>query len=385
MSWIDFRKLRDSLSFEQILQHYQVHLKIGNGKATGPCPLPGHQGEKRSASFSAQLDKGLFQCFSCHAKGNVLDFACLMEGKNPRVGADIHDVALKLQKQFLGDNGNLHARREPPRQQSPRQPELYPQKALPASTATAKPSLPVVVNAPLDFELKELDPEHPYLKERGFNSETIEHFGLGYCNRGSFKGRVVIPLHDAEARFIGYAGRIMDDKLISDRCPKYKFPSPREHEGKIHKLHKTLFLYNGHRITEAVDDLIVVEGFPSVWWLWQNGYPNAVSVMGSSCSIEQATLIAKLVKPDGRVWVFSDGDEGGKQLCQSISPPVASERWLRVIRFADGKQPTDLTVQELAATLTFGATKSGTSKKPRVANSRKSSNVKPSDSMAARE
>jgi DNA primase len=54
----------------------------------------------------------------------------------------------------------------------------------------------VVVNAPLDFELKGLNREHPYLLNRGFSQETIDHFGLGFCSRGMLKDRMAIPLHD---------------------------------------------------------------------------------------------------------------------------------------------------------------------------------------------
>ena len=38
-------------------------------------------------------------------------------------------------------------------------------------------------NAPLDFELKGLDAEHPYLLSRGFTPETIEQFGLGLASQ----------------------------------------------------------------------------------------------------------------------------------------------------------------------------------------------------------
>jgi len=45
------------------------------------------------------------------------------------------------------------------------------------------------VNVALDFELRELNREHPYLINRGFTRETIEHFGLGFCSRGLLKNQ----------------------------------------------------------------------------------------------------------------------------------------------------------------------------------------------------
>ena len=110
---------------------------------------------------------------------------------------------------------------------------------------------------------------------------------------------------------IGYAGRVVDDNLITEDNPRYRFPGERERDGKLFEFRKTLFLYNGFRIKAPVDDLIVVEGFTGVWWLVQNGLPDVVATMGSDCSEKQAELIVSLVKPDGRVWIVPDGDKAG--------------------------------------------------------------------------
>ena len=77
----------------------------------------------------------------------------------------------------------------------------------------------------LNFELQGLDPSHAYLKERGFTTETIAYFGLGYCSRGLMQGRIAIPLHDEHGLLVGYAGRLVDDREIDEDNPKYRFPS----------------------------------------------------------------------------------------------------------------------------------------------------------------
>ena len=76
----------------------------------------------------------------------------------------------------------------------------------------------------------------------------IEYFALGFSSRGAMKNRVAIPLHNPEGVLIGYAGRITDDALISESCPKYKFPSTRERKGKLLEFRKSMFLYNAHRL-----------------------------------------------------------------------------------------------------------------------------------------
>jgi hypothetical protein len=107
----------------------------------------------------------------------------------------------------------------------------------------------VVINAPLNFELQHLDSKHPYLPDRGFQPETIARFGLGYCNRGLMQGRIAIPLHNPKGELVGYAGRITEDALISDECPKYRFPGSRKRGEVQHEFRKSLLLYNAHCFT----------------------------------------------------------------------------------------------------------------------------------------
>lgn len=335
-AWIDFRQLRQNLSFEAVLRHYGVEIKHkGKNQHLGFCPLPNHQGQKRSQSFSANLEKGVFQCFGCGAKGNLLEFAALMEEVDPSNGKELREVAINLQERFCpGLTSGTSGQKPEPKQKK---------------EAPVQPSenLPVLINAPLDFQLKDLDARHSYLLGRGFTLETIAHFGLGVASRGSLKGRVAIPLHDHEGKLVGYAGRVVDDATIREDNPKYRFPSKRKRNGTLYEFHKSLFLYNAHQIKEPVDNLVVVEGFPSVWWLHQNGVPHVVATMGSDCSERQAELVAKLVKPDGRVWLFPDGDAAGEKFAQSFLLKAAQHRFTRWVKLGVNQQPTAFTAGEL--------------------------------------
>ncbi len=328
-NWIDFKELRARLVFADVLRHYGVEVKANGEQHHGFCPLPNHGGQKRSASFSANLTKGIFHCFGCGAKGNALDFAVLMEKLNPENGESLRIVALKLQERFGGP--------------------LAESKPLPAAPS-AKAS---VVNAPLDFELKGLDAEHPYLSKRGFAPETIAAFGLGYCGRGMLKGRVAIPLHDEQGRLLGYAGRLVDDAAVTPDNPKYLLPSKRERDGTLHEFKKSLFLYNGFRLKGPLDDLIVVEGFPSAWWLTQLGFPRVVALMGADCSARQGELIVSLVKPAGRVWLLPDGNDAGVRCAQCAFTHVAPHRFVRCVKLAENQQPTDFQRGDLARLLTI--------------------------------
>jgi DNA primase len=147
-----------------------------------------------------------------------------MDGGHPDDPGAFRRTAVKLAQQF-----GIQSERQKPEGQRRECPKPA---AVPTPDPTStNPVLPVIVNSPLDFELKHLDPDHPYLIDRGFSPETIQRFGLGYCGKGLMRGRIAIPLHNSQGRLVGYAGRLVDDEAVDDEHPKYRFPGVREREG----------------------------------------------------------------------------------------------------------------------------------------------------------
>jgi DNA primase len=361
-TWVDFRELRAKLRFIDLLQHYHVELKIRGDRATGFCPLPNHphhDGKRHSPSFSADLARGIFQCFGggCGAKGGILDFACYMEGADPTNSAALRRVALMLQDRFLLGDTERRVERQTDKRckgSTTSTTEAAGEKGEAQQKPDEVEARPVTVNAPLNFTLKMLDVQHPYLKQRRLTQKTISDFGLGYCSRGLMQGRIAIPLHDAAGKLVGYAGRLVDDDKISDENPKYRFPGERDREGVHHEFRKSLLLYNAHRITPPAHDLVIVEGFASAWWLVQNGHRDVVAIMGSSCSPEQAAMIANLLDADGCVWAFTDGDDAGRACAASIFAELGAQRAVRWIKLDQGRQPTDCDEGELSRILPGG-------------------------------
>lgn len=342
--WIDFKKLREKLDFADVLRHYGVKVNVKGDQGQGFCPLPTHQGSGKSPSFSVNRTRGIWQCFGCGAKGNVLDFAVRMEGLSPDSTAHVRQVATKLQELFHLDGviSERPAKGQQPVSKPKRDRRENAEDALFSEEEAPVKDLPVRINEPLDFELKRLEVNHPYLAERGFTADTVRHFGLGYCNTGLMAGRIVIPLRNMEGRLVGYAGRIVDDSAISADAPKYKFPGSRVRNGVRHEFRKSHLLYNANATLDIVKDLVVVEGCPSVWWLHQTGIRNVVALMGSSCSEEQARLIVAKTVDGGRVSVLPDGDDAGKRCAESVFVGVGDSRWVRWLRLPQGSQPTDI-------------------------------------------
>ena len=250
--WVSFDEIRSKVSIEDILNHYALEMRKTRGELKGRCPFPDHEDQR--ASFSANCEKNIFQCFGCKKSGNLIDLVAFMEG------VAIREAALLIQEWFQvrsdADSTASHSNRQS-------------QKA--AETT-------VVENKPLTFQLQ-LDPDHAYLKDRGLKIETASEFGLGYCSRGLMKDRIAIPIHNESADRVAYAGRWPGEP--PDDVEKYVLPPG---------FHKSQVLFNLHRARQLAGkkrELIVVEGFFTVFNFWQAGVYNVVALMGSSLGDKQ--------------------------------------------------------------------------------------------------
>jgi DNA primase len=194
-----------------------------------------------------------------------------------------------------------------------------------------------VVNKPLSFQLKSVDFSHPYLAQRGISKETAEQFGVGYFSgKGSMSGRIVIPIHDERGELVAYAGRSIDGSE-----PRYKLPVG---------FHKSLELYNLHRIIGESNPerlVVVVEGFFDCLQVTQAGFP-CVALMGCSVSETQEELLASHFE---RAWLMFDGDEAGRNAAAECVTRIGRRMWVRLAEVADGKQPDQLSTEELRTIL----------------------------------
>src|ERR1044072_2333225 len=167
------------------------------------------------------------------------------------------------------------------------------------------------LNKPLPFNLKDIDPTHPYLIGRRIPEKMAKEFGIGFFpGRGSMAGRVVIPIHDREGRLVAYAGRSIDDSE-----PKYKFPAGFK---------KSIELYNLNRVLTLGDEdrngVIVVEGFFDCIQVYTSGFPNVIGLMGSTLSETQENVLAENFR---EAILLLDGDEAGRAATEDITRRLA--------------------------------------------------------------
>jgi DNA primase len=314
-NWVDFKAVKAAVNIAAVLQRYGIGgLKKHGVELRGRCPI--HQSEG-SESFHINTEKNAFHCFSCKAKGNVLDFVAAMEK------CTVRDAGLKLQDWFgLAVAGNGHSK-------TPAGTTAQETLQQPVEKRASSPEGP---NKPLGFLLKGIDYSYAYLASRGISRETAETFDVGFFSgKGSMSGRVVIPIHNESGELVAYAGRAIDDSE-----PRYKLPAG---------FHKSLELYNLHRALAAGQSgLIVVEGFFDAMKVHQAGYPFVVALMGCSMSDEQERL---LTAHADMVLVMLDGDEAGRHGTDELLQRLGRKAWVKAITVPEGKQPDQLTTDDL--------------------------------------
>lgn len=203
-----------------------------------------------------------------------------------------------------------------------------------------------------------------YFKERGFTTETIKKFALGYSpevwdaftkealGKGykleflestgltipkedrpfdRFKGRVMFPIQSMSGRILGFGGRILgNDK----KAAKY-LNSP---ESDIY--HKSKVLYGIFQAKQAIakqNNCYLVEGYTDVIQFNQAGIENVVASSGTALTPDQIRLINRLTK---NITVLFDGDAAGlRASVRGIDLILEEGMNVKVCAFPDGEDP----------------------------------------------
>lgn len=322
--WVDYRLFKQAVSMQAVLDRYGINwLRRNKDELRGRCPI--HKGEE-DRSFHVNIAKSAFQCFSCGAKGNVLELVALIER------CSIREAALKLLDWHEGDVSSSRGKDN----------EMNAMSA--SSTQREVEKVPEIINPPLSFELH-VDHNHDYAASWGVDADTVRYFGAGLClSKGTFAGRYVIPLHNAAGELVGYAGRSLDDSE-----PKYLFPSRDKGFSKSH------LLFNLHRVLNKewhrrdpvrgriITPVIVVQGFFSSMKLCALNY-SSVGLLGSSLSEQQERLLSSYFN---HVVLLFDGDNAGRAGINECLLRLGRQTWVTAVDMKSGWQADQLTDEEL--------------------------------------
>ena len=318
---VDIKFVREHADFAAVLEHYGVELRGTGPQRTALCPF--HR--ERKGSFSANLDKRIFQCFGCDAKGNVIDFVMQSDDIDARQAAII--VAEISGIETAPPKGARRSQKRAPhskKESKPPKEDIADEQATAVEPEPQEEETDATENVPLSFTLK-LNPEHPYLAERA-SPEVIETFGLGFCSRGLMEGRIAIGIHNPNGEPVAYAGRWAEDEPPED-VARYLLPK---------KFHKQLELFNIHRLPNPVEAVVLVESYWSVFRLHELGIP-VVSPMGRAISDQQIALLLR--RGVTHVTVLFDGDAAGRKGTESAVAALARHCFVYAPEVPDGFKP----------------------------------------------
>jgi len=131
-----------------------------------------------------------------------------------------------------------------------------------------------------------------YLKNRNITQEDIVKWKIGYCLRGQFEGRIIVPSFDMEGRVNYFIAR-----SFTDDWRKYLNPSASRD-----------IIFN-HLFVDWNKDVVLVEGaFDAIV-----AGPNSIPMLGSTLRVN-SLLFQEIIKNDASVFVALDEDAKKKSI-----------------------------------------------------------------------
>lgn len=337
-----------------------VSLRKQGRNLVGCCPFH----DEKTPSFSVSPEKQFYYCFGCGAGGNAIKF--LMEIGQRSFGEVVLDLAQRNQvpiQTLAKDEEKKLARKLSLRERlyeilaiacryyehALRQPEG--KAALRYARQQRGLNNETIQTFQLGYAPGGWSTLHDVLvQEKGFAPELVQQAGLilprksgdGFYDR--FRNRLMIPIHDAQSRVVGFGSR-----TLTGEEPKY-LNSP---ETELFNKGKLLFgLDKARQTIVKADRAVVVEGYFDVIALHAVGIQNVVASMGTALSLDQMRQLLRYTESKQVVLNFDADAAGGKAAERAITEvedqAYRGEVQLRVLNLPNGKD-ADEYLQEFTA------------------------------------
>ncbi len=304
----DIGRVRQATDIVAVISQYTQLRRVGQ-RFQGLCPFH----SERSPSFSVNAAEGLYYCFGCGVRGDVITF--VREKEQLDFVESVEWLATKagIQLRYTDAGGGEERRRRTKLQDAVAAAvEWYHDRLLSGDGA---------------------GPARSYLRGRGFDAQWVRQFqvgwapdnwddlaralrlsdadltdsGLGFINRrgrqqDAFRNRIVFPVFDPQGAAVGFGGRI----LPGAEGPKYKNSS----ESVIYAKSRLLYGLNWAKtaIVEA-DEVVVCEGYTDVIGFAQADLGRAVATCGTSLTEDHVKLLRRFAR---RVVLAFDADAAGQ-------------------------------------------------------------------------
>jgi len=342
-AWLD--QLRDRVSLSSLVMK-SVPLKKAGSEWKACCPFHSEKGP----SFFVNDPKGFYHCFGCGAHGDAIRWMTDHEGMT-FIDA-VKELAAGVGMEVPAPDPRAAARekaREGHHDVLLRVSQLF-QREL----AAARPAIDylegrgigpgVAAHFEIGFAPKVGYDARPFVLNVDAPVEALVELGVLRRNpddgrvRDFFRARVIIPIHDARGRVVGFGGRI-----LGPGEPKY-LNSP---DTPVFDKGRSLFnLHRASPVARAKDRLVIVEGYMDVIGLYHAGVTEVVAPNGTALTEAQMGLAWKLVD---HPTVCLDGDKAGRaaalRTAMRALPILAPGKGLKFAFPPAGHDPDDVARQ----------------------------------------
>ncbi len=338
-------EVKSRLSIEDVISEY-VPLKRAGRNWRGLSPFS----NEKTASFMVSPEKQIWHDFSSGKGGNMFSFVMEVEGLEFK-------EALELLARKAGID--IEQYRSAPRAGGPNKERLY--QLLELSTkfyqvhfSKSKSTLEYVLQqrkfskaTALEWRLG-YSPNNGsallnFAKSKGFSEAEIKQAGLSAQNyRGGtqdmFRGRLMVPLQDAQGRVIGFTARLLDD---DPQAPKYiNTPQTVLYDKSRH-------VYGLHLAKESIrksNFVVLVEGNLDVIASHQAGVRQVVATAGTALTEQQLKALSRFT---GDMRLSFDADKAGLAATERAIPIASRVKVsLSIIDIPSGKDPDELIKQD---------------------------------------
>jgi DNA primase len=342
---MDFvEQLKSSIDIVEVVSQY-VKLRKAGTRWVGLCPFH----TEKTPSFGVHSVHQFYKCFGCGAGGDAIKFVMEMDGltfyEALKLLAERHGIPMPKRAEYSDPETKLRAALYRMHEIAR---DLY-RSALGSSQgaeARAYLSKRGVAQSNIDeFELGYAEPSGQMLtrafEREGFPAEQMEASGLvlkrqegpGFFDR--FRGRLMFPIHNEQAKVIAFGGRA----LAAGQEPKYLNSS----ETEIY--HKSRVLFNLHRAKESIRKsgrAVLVEGYMDVIGVWSAGVREVVASCGTALVSDQVRALGRLSDPARRIVVNFDPDQAGVKAAErSIQMLLEEGMKVRVLELEGGLDPDE--------------------------------------------
>lgn len=336
-------EVKSRLNIEDVVSEY-VALKRAGRNFKGLSPF----GDEKTPSFMVSPEKQIWHDFSSGKGGNVFSFVMEMEGLDFKGALELlarkAGVDLDQLRGSSSGNSKLKAR-------------LYEINDLSAKFyqvqfSRSKTALDYVLkqrqfskDTALKFRLG-YSPNNgtaliDFLKKQKFTDEEIKKAGLSaqrYRGLGDmFRGRLMIPLQDAQGKVVGFTARLLDDQ---PDAPKYiNTPQTLLYDKSRH-------VYGLHLAKDAIRRqgfAVLVEGNLDVIASHQAGITNVAATAGTALTEPHLKAIGRFA---GDIRLAFDADKAGVAATERAIPIASKVNVaLSIVTLPEGKDPDDLIKQ----------------------------------------